>query len=88
MEARLEALLELCFYTKPPNFGVETHMKAPAGDALRPSIPRAMLISDRSLGGLLATGCLPCKVPFSGKFFLPTSFYFWNNITYTHNFGA
>jgi hypothetical protein len=22
------------FYTKPPNFGVEAHMKAPAGDAL------------------------------------------------------
>jgi hypothetical protein len=39
MEARLEALLELCFYTKPPNFGVETHIKAPTGDALRSSIP-------------------------------------------------
>jgi hypothetical protein len=35
MEAHLEALLELCFYTKPPNFGEETHMKALAGDALR-----------------------------------------------------
>jgi hypothetical protein len=23
------------FYTKPPNFGVEAHMEAPAGDALR-----------------------------------------------------
>jgi hypothetical protein len=34
IEACLEALLEMDFYTKPPNFGVEAHMKAPAGDAL------------------------------------------------------
>jgi hypothetical protein len=34
MEACLETLLEMDFYTKPPNFGVEAHMKAPAGDAL------------------------------------------------------
>jgi hypothetical protein len=35
MEACLEALLEMDFCTKPPNFGVEAHMEAPAGDALR-----------------------------------------------------
>jgi hypothetical protein len=34
MEACLEALLEMDFYTKPPNFGVEAYMEAPAGDAL------------------------------------------------------
>jgi hypothetical protein len=34
MEACLEALLEMDFFTKPPNFGVEAHMEAPAGDAL------------------------------------------------------
>jgi hypothetical protein len=34
MEGHLEALLEMDFYTKPPNFGVEAHMEAPAGDAL------------------------------------------------------
>jgi hypothetical protein len=34
MEACLEALLEMDFCTKPPNFGVKTHMEAPAGDAL------------------------------------------------------
>jgi hypothetical protein len=33
MEACLEALLEMDFCTKPPNFGVEAHMEAPAGDA-------------------------------------------------------
>jgi hypothetical protein len=37
MEGHLEALLEMDFYTKPPNFGVEAHMEAPAGDALSPS---------------------------------------------------
>jgi hypothetical protein len=35
MEVCLEALLEIDFCTKPPNFGVEAHMEAPAGDALR-----------------------------------------------------
>jgi hypothetical protein len=34
MEACLEALLEMDFCTKPPNFGVEAHIEAPAGDAL------------------------------------------------------
>jgi hypothetical protein len=34
MEGHLEALLEMNFYTKPPNFGVEAHMEAPAVDAL------------------------------------------------------
>jgi hypothetical protein len=29
MEACLEALLEMDFCTKPPNFGVEAHMEAP-----------------------------------------------------------
>jgi hypothetical protein len=29
MEGHLEALLEMNFYTKPPNFGVEAHMEAP-----------------------------------------------------------
>jgi hypothetical protein len=36
MEGHLEALLEMDFCTKPPNFGVEAHMEAPTGDALRP----------------------------------------------------
>jgi hypothetical protein len=39
MEACLEALLEMDFCTKPPNFGVETHMEAPAGDALTFMLP-------------------------------------------------
>jgi hypothetical protein len=34
MEGHLEALLEMDFCTKPPNFGAEAHMEAPAGDAL------------------------------------------------------
>jgi hypothetical protein len=34
MEVCLEALLELCFWTKPPNFGVEAHIEAPTGVAL------------------------------------------------------
>jgi hypothetical protein len=29
MEGHLEALLEMDFYTKPPNFGVEPPMEAP-----------------------------------------------------------
>jgi hypothetical protein len=35
MEGHLEALLEMDFCTKPPNFGVEAHMEAPTGDALK-----------------------------------------------------
>jgi hypothetical protein len=27
METCLEVLLEMCFFVKPPNFGVEAHMK-------------------------------------------------------------
>jgi hypothetical protein len=34
MEAYLEALLELSFCTKSPNFGVEAHIEALAGVAL------------------------------------------------------
>jgi hypothetical protein len=34
MKAYLEALLELGFCTKPPNFGVEARMEAPTGVAL------------------------------------------------------
>jgi hypothetical protein len=34
MEGHLKALLEMDFCTKPPNFEVEAHMEAPAGDAL------------------------------------------------------
>jgi hypothetical protein len=34
MEVCLEALLEFCFCTKPPNFGAEAHMEASTGDAL------------------------------------------------------
>jgi hypothetical protein len=50
MEACLEALLEMVFCTKPPNFGVEARMEAPAGDALRsmfsttPSVPKYMVL--------------------------------------------
>jgi hypothetical protein len=29
MKGHLEALLEMDFCTKPPNFGVEAHMEAP-----------------------------------------------------------
>jgi hypothetical protein len=35
MEVCLEALLELCFCTKPPNFRVEAHIEASTGVALR-----------------------------------------------------
>jgi hypothetical protein len=41
MEGHLEALLEMDFCTKPPNFGVEAHMEAPAGDALRATSVRS-----------------------------------------------
>jgi hypothetical protein len=34
MEVHLKALLELIFYTKPPNFGVEALMEAPTGVSL------------------------------------------------------
>jgi hypothetical protein len=34
MEGHLEAPLEMNFCSKPPNFEVEAHMEAPAGDAL------------------------------------------------------
>jgi hypothetical protein len=43
MKTYLEVLLEMDFCTKPPNFGVETHMKAPAGDALRAEVQPAHL---------------------------------------------
>jgi hypothetical protein len=42
MEVCLEALLEMDFCTKPPNFGVDVYMEAPAGDAL--SMGREMSI--------------------------------------------
>jgi hypothetical protein len=35
MEDYLEVLLELDFCTKPPKFGVEAHMEASTGIALR-----------------------------------------------------
>jgi hypothetical protein len=35
MEVCLEALLELDFCTKPPNFGVEAHMETSTGVVLR-----------------------------------------------------
>jgi hypothetical protein len=34
MQVYIETLPELCICTKPPNFGVEVHMKAPTGVAL------------------------------------------------------
>jgi hypothetical protein len=34
MEVCLETLLELGFYTRPLNFGVETYIEAPTGVAL------------------------------------------------------
>jgi hypothetical protein len=34
MDVHLEVLLELHLFTKPPNFGVETHMEALTGVAL------------------------------------------------------
>jgi hypothetical protein len=37
MEIHLKALLELIFYTKPPNFGVEALMEARTGVALTSS---------------------------------------------------
>jgi hypothetical protein len=39
IEVYLEVLLELVFCTKPPNFGVETHMEAPTGVGLRLPTP-------------------------------------------------
>jgi hypothetical protein len=39
IEVCLEALLELGFSTKPPNFGVEAHMEAPTRVALTPPPP-------------------------------------------------
>jgi hypothetical protein len=35
MEVCLEALLELGFCTKPPNFRIEAHIEAPTGVALK-----------------------------------------------------
>jgi hypothetical protein len=40
MEVCLEALLELGFCTKPPNFGVEAYIEAPTGVALIPHLKR------------------------------------------------
>jgi hypothetical protein len=39
MKGHLEVLLELCFFTKPLKFGVETHMEAPTGVALVKQLP-------------------------------------------------
>jgi hypothetical protein len=35
MKAHIEVPLELVFCPKPPNFGVETHIEAPTGVAIR-----------------------------------------------------
>jgi hypothetical protein len=35
MEVHIEALLELVFFPKPPNFGVEAHIEAHTVVALR-----------------------------------------------------
>jgi hypothetical protein len=56
MEACLEALLEMDFCTKPPNFGVEAHMEAPAGDALR--IMEMCLTYSLRIGIRRRLGCL------------------------------
>jgi hypothetical protein len=45
MEGHLETLLEMDFCTKPPNFGVEARMEAPAGDALMTKLPRIEVIT-------------------------------------------
>jgi hypothetical protein len=39
MEGHLEVLLELCFFTKPLKFGVETYIEAPTGVALVKQLP-------------------------------------------------
>jgi hypothetical protein len=44
MEGYLEALLELIFCTQPPNFGVEAHMEAPTGVALRRAYAQRKLL--------------------------------------------
>jgi hypothetical protein len=50
MEGDLEALLEMDFCTKPPNFGLEANMEAPTGDALRAFICFHEKTAGRTLG--------------------------------------
>jgi hypothetical protein len=56
MEACLEAMLEMDFCSKPPNFGVEAHMEAPAGDAL--SASKTFLNQSTCLTSVCALSCL------------------------------
>jgi hypothetical protein len=56
MEGHLEALLEMNFYTKPPNFGVEAHMEAPAGDVLSDSRAATTLPQKSLHPGRVCTG--------------------------------
>jgi hypothetical protein len=51
METYLEALLELNFCTKPLNFRVKAHMKAPAGDALTEGEENCSPVSPLSRSG-------------------------------------
>jgi hypothetical protein len=39
MKVHIEVPLELVFCPKPPNFGVEAHIEAPTGVALRTTLP-------------------------------------------------
>jgi hypothetical protein len=48
MEACLEVLLELCFCTKPPNFGAEAHIEVVAVVAL--TTLKRTLISGHNCG--------------------------------------
>jgi hypothetical protein len=45
IEGHLEVLLELYFCTKPPKFGVEAHIQAPTGVALRAGAFRLIILS-------------------------------------------
>jgi hypothetical protein len=68
MKVCLEALLELGFCTKPPNFGVETHMEAPTLLLLHVRQPQGN--NQLELGGVLlqhAGGQAGVRVPAAGR---------------------
>jgi hypothetical protein len=52
MEVHMEALLELIFCPTPPNFGVEAHIEAPTGVALRKIMACIEVGPPNSLGSL------------------------------------
>jgi hypothetical protein len=63
IEVHIEALMELFFFIKPPNFGVEGHMESPTGVALAGSfMARVNRWSFNSLLGENRLTARPCPL--------------------------